>query len=82
MYEVLKKGRVHNLSIQCQYDLFDKMVNGKDSKLSLILYYKYMYIEILHGQYQSSWFNSVKSILDNCGFSNIWECQGIFILHG
>ena len=27
MYEVLKKGRVHNLSIKCQYDLFDKMVN-------------------------------------------------------
>ena len=26
MYEVLKKGRVHNLSIKCQYDLFDKMV--------------------------------------------------------
>ena len=26
MHEVLKKGRVHNLSIKCQYDLFDKMV--------------------------------------------------------
>ena len=26
MYEILKKGRVHNLSIKCHYDLFDKMV--------------------------------------------------------
>jgi hypothetical protein len=26
MYEVLKKGRVHNFSIKCQYHLFDKMV--------------------------------------------------------
>ena len=26
MYEVLKKGRLHNLSIKCQYDLFDKIV--------------------------------------------------------
>ena len=27
MYAVLKKGRLHNLSIKCQYDLFDKIVN-------------------------------------------------------
>jgi hypothetical protein len=27
MYEVLKKGRLHNLSVKCQYDLFDKIVN-------------------------------------------------------
>jgi hypothetical protein len=26
MYEVLKKGRFHNLSIQCQLDIFDKTV--------------------------------------------------------
>ena len=26
MYEVLKLGRMHNLSIPCQLDLFDKMV--------------------------------------------------------
>jgi hypothetical protein len=26
MYEVLKKGRLHNLSIQCQLDIFDKTV--------------------------------------------------------
>ena len=26
MYEVLKKGRLHNLSVKCQYDLFDKIV--------------------------------------------------------
>ena len=28
MYEVLKKGRLHNLSIKSQYDLFDKIVKS------------------------------------------------------
>ena len=27
MYEVLKKGRIHNLSIQCQLDIFYETVN-------------------------------------------------------
>ena len=54
---------------------WSKLINGKDSKLIL---YKYMYIKNYHGQYQSSWFDNVKSILDNCGFSNIWESQGNF----
>jgi hypothetical protein len=27
MYEILKRGKFHNLSISCQLDLFDKMVN-------------------------------------------------------
>jgi hypothetical protein len=26
MYEVLRKGRILNLSIKCQLDLFDKIV--------------------------------------------------------
>jgi hypothetical protein len=26
MYEILKRGKFHNLSISCQLDLFDKMV--------------------------------------------------------
>ena len=26
MYEVLRKGRIHNLSIKCQLDLFNKIV--------------------------------------------------------
>jgi hypothetical protein len=25
MFEVLKRGKIHNLSIQCQLDLFDKI---------------------------------------------------------
>jgi hypothetical protein len=28
LYEVLKWGRLHNLSIQCQLDLFDKIVQS------------------------------------------------------
>ena len=27
LYEVLKRGRLHNLSIQCHLDLFDKIVH-------------------------------------------------------
>ena len=26
MYEILKRGKLHNLSISCQLDLFDKVV--------------------------------------------------------
>jgi hypothetical protein len=26
MFEVLKRGKIHNLSIQCQLDLFDKII--------------------------------------------------------
>jgi hypothetical protein len=26
MFEVLKRGKIHNLSIQCQLDLFDKLI--------------------------------------------------------
>jgi hypothetical protein len=26
MYEILKRGRTHNLSVECQLELFDKMV--------------------------------------------------------
>ena len=56
---------------------WSKLINGTDSKLLLILY-KYMYIKNYHGQYQFSWFDNVKVILDNCGFSNIWEIQENF----
>ena len=60
---------------------WSKLINGKDSKLSLILY-KYMYIKNLHGQYQSSWFDSVKSILDNCVSVISGRAREILILHG
>jgi hypothetical protein len=26
MFEVLKRGKIHNLSIQCQLDLFDNII--------------------------------------------------------
>jgi hypothetical protein len=26
MYDILNKGRVHNLSVSCQLDLFDKII--------------------------------------------------------
>ena len=34
MYNILKKGRLLNLSIQCQYDLFDKIVSEKGRDLT------------------------------------------------
>jgi len=48
----------------CMVNYWSKLVNGKVSKLSLILFI-FMYIKNDHGQYQSSWFDNVKSILDN-----------------
>jgi hypothetical protein len=33
MYEVLKKGRLNNLSIQCQLDIFDKTVKPEFSPI-------------------------------------------------
>jgi hypothetical protein len=29
MIEVLKRGKIHNLSIQCQLDLFDKLIKHR-----------------------------------------------------
>ena len=46
----------------CMVNYWSKLINGKDSKLSLTLY-KYMYIKNSHGQYQSSWFDNVKIIV-------------------
>ena len=46
-----------------------------------LILYEYMYIKNVHDKYQSSWFDSVKSLLDNYGFSNIWESGEILILH-
>jgi hypothetical protein len=37
MYAVLKKGRLHNLSIKCQYDLFHNKGNNKITELRTIL---------------------------------------------
>ena len=36
-----------------------------------LILYEYMHIKNVHDKCQSSWFDRVKSILDNCGFSNI-----------
>ena len=144
MYEILKRGKFHNLSISCQLDLFDKVVKpillygcelwglsnydiiervhlkycklllnlksstpncmiygelgryplyidikqrmvsyciklitGKQSKICSVVY-RLMYHLCNTQNVNFSWLNSVKNILDECGFSYIWETQ-IFI---
>ena len=144
MYEILKRGKFHNLSISCQLDLFDKMVKpillygcelwglsncdiiervhlkycklllnlksstpngmiygelgryplyidikqrmvsywiklitGKQSKICSVVY-RLMYHLCNTQNANFSWLNIVKTILDECGFSYIWETQ-IFI---
>lgn len=138
MYDVIRKGRKHNLSIECQLDLFDKIVKpillygsevwgvgnnsviervhlkfckillnvkkstpdfmiygelgrypleidiklrilnywsklmcGKQEKLPVILY-KYAYKK--YGM-NIPWLNNIKSILDSCGLSYVWNAQ-------
>lgn len=138
MYDVIRKGRKHNLSIECQLDLFDKIVKpillygsevwgvgnnsviervhlkfckillnvkkstpdfmiygelgrypleidiklrilnywsklmcGKQEKLPVILY-KYAYKK--YGM-SIPWLNNIKSILDSCGLSYVWNAQ-------
>ena len=138
MYDILKKGRLHNLDIKSQLELFDKvvkpillygcevwgmgntsviervhlkfcklllnlkkstpdymiygelgrfpldifiklrtinywekLVTGENKKLPVILY------NLVTGSYNGNiaWFKNVKSVLDNCGLSNIWNTK-------
>ena len=62
----------------CMVNYWSKLINGKDSKLSLTLY-KYMYIKNSHGQYQSSWFDNVKIIVVSVISGSARE---ILIVHG
>jgi hypothetical protein len=45
MFEVLKRGKVHNLSIQCQLDLFDKIIKP------ILLYGQPHKVSISHSQH-------------------------------
>lgn len=141
MFNVLKKGRLHNLSIKCQIDLFNKIVKpillygseiwgysnndvleriqlkfckfllklknstpnymiygelgifpleidikmrilsfwcklvaSKETKLSSISY-KLSYILFTENNCDVPFIRSVKRILDECGFSNVWDAQ-------
>ena len=49
-----------------------RVVHGKQSKLSYIIY---LWLRKLHdnGIYKSSWMCKIKNILENCGYSNVWE---------
>jgi hypothetical protein len=47
MYEVLKLGRLHNLTIPCQLDLFDKMVWMWIMGLWKLWYYRTCPLKIL-----------------------------------
>jgi hypothetical protein len=54
-----------------------KLIIGKQSKICSVVY-RLMYHLFNTQNANFSWLNSVKTILDECGFSYIWETQ-IFI---
>jgi hypothetical protein len=49
------------------------LIDGKQSKWSSLIY-RLLYLKT-HGNNTFSWINLVKSILDDCGYSNIWHTQ-------
>ena len=51
-----------------------RILNSSNDKLSFLLY-KLLYINFNNYGYESKWLISVKSILENCGMSNIWLYQ-------
>jgi hypothetical protein len=57
---------------------WSKLIDGKQSKLSSLIY-RLLYLKT-HGNNTFSWISFVKSILDDCGFSNVWHTQN-FISH-
>ena len=58
--------------------LWSKLIDGKQSKLSSLIY-RLLYLKTL-GNNTFSWISFVKSILDDCGYSNVWHTQN-FISH-
>jgi hypothetical protein len=57
---------------------WSKLIDGKQSKLSFLIY-RLLYLKT-HGNNTFSWINFVKSILDDCGYPNVWHTQN-FIRH-
>jgi hypothetical protein len=57
---------------------WSKLIDGKQSKLSSLIY-RLLYLKTL-GNNTFSWISFVKSILDDCGYSNVWHTQN-FISH-
>jgi hypothetical protein len=50
---------------------WSKLIDGKQSKLSSLIY-RLLYLKP-HGNNTFSWINFVKSILHDCGYSNVWH---------
>jgi hypothetical protein len=49
MYDIIMKGRLHNLSIECQLDLFDKIVKpillygcGREILIEIVKEFNYL----------------------------------------
>ena len=53
-----------------------RLLNGKSSKLSNIMY-RFEFSIFLKGNNQMSWIFKVKNILDNLGLSDLWKNQAI-----
>lgn len=51
-----------------------KLLNGKDSKISYLLY-KLIFINFNNYGFEIKWASFIKSIFDSCGMSNLWQSQ-------
>jgi hypothetical protein len=66
MYDILNKGRIHNLSVSCHLDLFDKIIIPMLTYGSEIWGYENIDIlEKLHVNKTSKYFSNLKSDLNN-----------------
>ena len=94
MFAVLKKYRLFNLSIDCQLDLFDKILKpillyGCEiwgfSNLDRIerfhlKFCKYVLCVCNIKAIRSPWISFIKGILDECGLCNIYSCTQVNVL--
>ena len=53
---------------------WSRLCQGKESKLSTIIY-KLLKNQHDNNKHKSPWLTRIKSMLDECGMSNLWDCQ-------
>ena len=74
VYGELGKAKIVSFVNKRMFCFWARLVEGKASKLSSILY-QLLYKMFINNGYKSKWISKVKSILDDLGLSYIWHYQ-------
>jgi hypothetical protein len=74
VYGEFGKSPLQNVVDKRMIQFWIKVSEGKSSKLSNIVY-RLLYKLHNTGEFKSVWLDKVKTILDNCGLSDIWASQ-------